>query len=248
MDPDVPLVIPEVNPDHLQLARGQDFGEGAIFTNPNCSTIGLAMALKPLADTFGVREVSCVTLQALSGAGLPGVPSLVILDNLIPHIIGEEEKVESETTKILGLLDGDRIIPANITVSAQCNRVAVVDGHTECISVRLANPAGLDEVERAFREFSGEPQRLGLPSAPDPPIHFCSRPDGPQPRLDRDRGRGMTVTVGRLRPCPVLDIKFVCLSHNTLRGAAGGALLLAEQVVARGLIAGLEPPERVPDP
>jgi aspartate-semialdehyde dehydrogenase len=242
MDPDVPLVIPEVNPGHLDLALAQQHGDGAIFANPNCSTIGLVMALKPLVDSFGVEEVNCVTLQALSGAGLPGVPSLAITDNVIPFIAGEEEKVETEASKILGRLHGDRIEPAPLTISAQCNRVPVFDGHTACVSVRLSRPADLEEITTSFREFSGEPQRLRLPSAPDRPLHLAPRPDRPQPRLDRDTDRGMAVTVGRLRPCPILDVKFVCLSHNTLRGAAGGALLLAELLAARGTMTGLAVP------
>jgi aspartate-semialdehyde dehydrogenase len=243
MDPDVPLIVPEVNPEHLELARGQGFGEGAIFTNPNCSTIGLVMALKPLVDAFGVEEVLCVTLQALSGAGLPGVPSLAIMDNVIPFINGEEEKVESEPAKILGELRDGRIVPAELTISAQCNRVPVVDGHTECVSVRLSRPAELGEIEESFRDFSGEPQRLRLPSAPVRPLQFCEQPDRPQPRLDRDTGDGMTVTIGRLRPCPILDVKFVCLSHNTLRGAAGGSVLLAELLAAKNLMAGMAAPK-----
>jgi len=242
MDPDLPLIVPEVNADHLELARRQSFGDGAIFTNPNCSTIGLAMALKPLMNVFGVQEVLCVTMQALSGAGVPGVPSLAIMDNVIPFIDGEEEKVESETAKILGTLRGDRIVPAELTISAQCNRVAVLDGHTECVSVRLSRPAELEEIKESFHRFSGEPQRLRLPSAPSRPIHLCEQPDRPQPRLDRDTGGGMTVSIGRLRPCPILDVKFVCLSHNTLRGAAGGAVLLAELLAAKDMMAGITVP------
>lgn len=242
MDSDVPLVVPEVNPDHLELARRQGFGGGAILTNPNCSTIGLVLALKPLADAFGVAEVSVVTMQALSGAGLPGVPSMAILDNLIPFIGGEEEKVESESRKILGRLGPGGVAPAEIVISAQCNRVAVLDGHTECVSLRLAKEATAEEIAAALAGFTAEPQHLGLPSAPLPPIHVTARPDGPQPRLDRDRGRGMAVTVGRLRPCPLFGWKMVVLSHNTLRGAAGGALLLAELAVAKGLLPGAAPP------
>lgn len=235
MDADVPLMVPEVNPDHLGLAEEQPW-DGALFTNPNCSTIGLVMALKPLYDAFGLEAVNAVTLQAVSGAGLHGVPSMSIVDNLIPYIGGEEEKIESETQKILGRLEGGAIEPAPVTVSAQVNRVPVIDGHTECVSVRLGRPASLEEVRDALASFTAAPQELGLPSAPERPVLVTDEPDRPQPRLDRNAGRGMAATVGRLRPCPILDYKFVVLSHNTLRGAAGGALLVAELAVAKGLI------------
>ncbi len=243
MDADVPLVVPEVNPDHLGLAASQPY-DGAIITNPNCSTIGLVMALKPLADAFGVSQVQVVTLQALSGAGIPGVPSMAIVDNLIPWIGNEENKIEEETCKILGRLEGDAIEPAPVTVSAQVNRVPVIDGHTECVSVRLGRPAGVEEVSAALSSFTALPQQLELPSAPRRPIVVRSEPDRPQPRLDRDAGGGMAATVGRLRPCPILDYKFVVLSHNTLRGAAGGALLLAELAVAQGLVPDATAPGR----
>lgn len=237
MDPHVPLVVPEVNPDHLALARTQSRGShgGAILANPNCSTIGLALVLKPLHDAFGIREVMVTTLQAASGAGLPGVPSLHLIDNVVPYIGGEEAKLETEPCKILGTLQGDRIEPAPIAVSAQCTRVSVVDGHTECLSVRLVEPASAEQVSEALAEFRAEPQRLELPSAPTRPVHVTDDPSRPQPRLDRDLEGGMGVTVGRIRPCPLLDWKMVALSHNTVRGAAGGALLLAELAVASGL-------------
>ncbi len=238
MDADVPLVVPEVNAQHLELAAAQAY-RGTILTNPNCSTIGLVMALKPLVDAFGVSEVKVVTLQALSGAGIPGVSSMAIVDNLIPYIANEEQKIESETRKILGRLTDGVITPAAITVSAQVNRVPVIDGHTECVSVRLGRRAGLEEVGEALASFTAEPQRLGLPSAPPRPIEVRTEPDRPQPRLDRAAGGGMATTIGRLRPCPILDYKFVALSHNTLRGAAGGAVLLAELAVAKGLVAGI---------
>lgn len=270
MDPDVPLVVPEVNPDHLELVHRQGRGDehGAILTNPNCSTIGLVMALAPLAAAFGVERVSVVTLQATSGAGIPGVPSMALLDNVIPYIPGEEEKMEVETRKILGrLATGDsalgdaqagngepRIEPAAITVSAQANRVPVVDGHTLCVSVALTRrperdgergrELDSDALATAFDGFIGEPQRRRLPSAPRRPVRVTDRPEGPQPRLDRRRDGGMAVTVGRIRPCPLLDARFVALVHNTLRGAAGGALLLAELAVDRGLLgapAGADP-------
>ena len=238
MDADVPLVVPEVNPGHLELAAAQPY-RGAILANPNCSTIGLVMALKPLADAFGVSAAQVVTLQAISGAGIPGVPSMAIVDNLIPWISNEEDKIEAETRKILGRFANGAISYADVTVSAQVNRVAVIDGHTECVSVRLGRDAGLDEIQEVLEGFSAEPQRLGLPSAPPRPIVVRSEPDRPQPRLDRNAGRGMAATVGRLRPCPILGVKFVVLSHNTLRGAAGGAILLAELAVAKGMVPGL---------
>jgi len=242
MDADVPLLVPEVNADHLALAAAQRFAAGgAILTNPNCSTIGLVSALAPIHRAFGLDAVLVTTLQAVSGAGLPGVASLAILDNVIPFIGGEEEKLESELRKILGRLAGAgpddyRVEPASITVSAQCTRVPVSDGHTECVSFRLRKEASLRGLRRALAEHEGEPQRLRLPSAPRPAVVVLDDADRPQPRLDRGRGGGMTTTVGRLRPCPVLGWKLVLLSHNTVRGAAGGALLVAELALARGLL------------
>lgn len=236
MDPDVPLVVPEVNPDHVALIEGQSFGAGSILTNPNCSTIGLVLALKPLADAFGLEQVHVVTMQAVSGAGIPGLSSYEILDNVIPFISGEEEKMESETRKILGTLRTDGIDQAPVIVSAQCNRVPVIDGHTECVSVKLSRAVSADELLEAWRSFMPEPQQRALPSAPQRPIHVILDPAGPQPRLHRDLDGGMATAVGRLRPCPLMDYKFVTLSHNTVRGAAGGALLVAELAHARGLV------------
>ena len=236
LDPTVPLLVPEVNPDHLELTSGQPFGAGAIITNPNCSTIGLVMALAPLHAAFGLAAVQVTTLQAVSGAGLPGVPSMEMIDNVIPYIGGEEEKMETETLKILGALSGSTIEPASFPISAQCTRVGVIDGHTECVSVKFERAATLDEVRAAWNGFVSEPQQRQLPSAPAKPVHLLTGDDGPQPRLHRDLERGMAVSVGRLRPCNVLDIKFVTLSHNTVRGAAGGAILAAELAVARGLL------------
>ncbi len=235
LGPRIPLLVPEVNADHLELAKRQN-GPGMILTNPNCSTIGLALALKPLVDAFGVEAVYVVTMQALSGAGVPGVPGMRTVDNVVPFIGGEEEKMESETLKILGRFDGDGIVPADVRVSASCNRVAVIDGHLECVSVKLKQVATEEDVRRAWIEFTGEPQRLALPSAPNPPIHWLPDPDAPQPRLHRDLGGGMAASVGRLRPCGLLDWKFVTLSHNTVRGAAGGALLVAELAVEKGCL------------
>jgi aspartate-semialdehyde dehydrogenase len=235
MDADVPLLVPEVNPDHLALGKRQGW-PGMILTNPNCSTIGLVLALKPLVDAFGVAEVHVVTMQALSGAGLPGVPGMRAVDNVVPFIGGEEEKMEMETLKILGRLDGGSIALAGVRVSATCNRVPVTDGHLQCVSVKLERPASADDVCRAWTAFAGEPQRLGLPSAPLPVLHLLPEKDAPQPRLHRDLGRGMAASVGRLRRCSILDWKFVTLSHNTVRGAAGGALLVAELAVDKGCL------------
>ena len=234
MHPQVPLLVPEINADHLDLAEHQDFGAGRILTNPNCSTIGLVLALKPLVDAFGVEQAHVTTMQALSGAGVPGVPGMQVPDNLIPLIGGEEEKIESESKKILGKLEAGGIRGYDLTISAHCNRVAVSDGHTACVSVKLGRKASAEEVLTAWRTFEAEPQRLGLPSAPKPAIHYLNEPDAPQPRLHRDLGAGMAISVGRLRPCALLDFKFVTLSHNTVRGAAGGAILLAELAADRG--------------
>jgi len=237
MDPLVPLLIPEVNHDHLGLLpeqRREKGWPGAIVTNPNCSTVVLAMALAPLR-LFDIRAVIVSTMQAVSGAGYPGVASLDILGNIVPFIGGEEEKMESETLKILGT-DGGRL-PYEAVVSAHTNRVPVVDGHTMTVSVDLAGTPSMAEVEAALRGFTSRPQALALPSAPVPPIIVCDQPNRPQPRLDADRGAGMAISIGRLRPCPVLHAKFVALGHNTVRGAAGAAILNAELMVAQGFIA-----------
>ncbi|MHB1501458.1 MAG: aspartate-semialdehyde dehydrogenase [Candidatus Dormibacteria bacterium] len=240
MDVDVPLIIPEVNPGHLRAISSQrarrGFTTGLIVTNPNCSTVGLAMALKPLHDAFGIAAVQVVTMQAISGAGLDGVSGFAIQDNVIPHIGGEEEKLEAETAKILGGFGDGGFSSAEVAISAQCNRVAVLDGHTESISVRLSTPATAGEVRAALSAFAGEVADLGLPSSPRGPILVRDEPDRPQPRLDRYQGGGMTVVVGRLRPCPVMDWKFTALVHNMIRGAAGAALLNAELLVAQGFL------------
>jgi len=228
LDPDVPLVVPEVNAGALELARRSPHAPGAIVTNPNCSTIGLVLALKPLADAFGISRVSVVTLQAISGAGLPGVASYEIADNVVPYIPDEEEKMQAETRKIL---DDDQLI-----LSAQCNRVPVLDGHLQCVSVTLRRKASEAEIRDAWERFEAEPQKLQLPTAPKRPVHYLEGSAAPQPRLHRDLDKGMAASVGRLRPCPLFDYKFVTLSHNTVRGAAGGALLLAELAVAQGLL------------
>ncbi len=240
MQADVPLVIPEVNADHLSLISHQNWNgsatsarRGYIVTNPNCSAIGLVLALKPLAERFGLRAVFVSTMQAVSGAGYPGVPSLDILGNVVPFIRNEEEKLEAETQRLLGKLEGNRVIPLDSRVSAHCNRVAVEDGHTESVSIQLATKPSREEVLDAWREF--QPLReKNLPSAPLQPVEYAAAEDRPQPRLDRMRGRGMTATVGRLRPCSLLDWKFTVLSHNTIRGAAGAALLNAELLASQG--------------
>ena len=239
MEPAVPLLIPDVNPDHLGLLPRQqrEHGwRGAIVTNPNCSTVVLAMVLAPLRQ-YGLAAVNVTTLQAVSGAGYPGVASLDILGNVVPAIAGEEEKIESETQKILGAIDGDAVTPHTVIVSAHTTRVPVIDGHTEMISVRLDRGASLDEVRASLAAWRSRPQELGLPSAPSVPIVCLEDPNRPQPRLDAMRGGGMTVSVGRIRPCPVLGLKFVALGHNTIRGAAGAAVLNAELMRADGWIA-----------
>lgn len=241
MDPDVPLLVPEVNADHLALVHAQRFESGgAILTNPNCSTIGLVLALKPLVKAFGVERVHVVSMQALSGAGLPGVPSMSAVDNLIPFIPGEEDKVETETRKILGKVEDGRIVDHEIRVSATCTRVPVIDGHTLCVSVDLTTKASVADLCEAWENYAGQPQLLNLPLAPAQPVHYLEGDDVPQPRLHRDLERGMAVSVGRVRPCPLMDYKFVTLSHNTLRGAAGGAVLVAELAIARGFVEGLK--------
>ncbi|MGH7642307.1 MAG: aspartate-semialdehyde dehydrogenase [Candidatus Dormibacteria bacterium] len=239
-DDDVPLLIPEVNWEHAAMLQHQrarrGYTTGLLVTNPNCSAIGLALALKPLQDAFGLAAVSVVTMQAVSGAGISGVPGLSILDNVIPYVAGEEEKIESESLKILGGMEGGRFVPANLVISAQCNRVGVLDGHTEAVSVRLRSEADADQVRRALADFTSEPQRLQLPSSPPNPILVVDGVDRPQPRLDREAARGMAVSVGRLRPCSVLDWKFTLVVHNAIRGAAGAALLNAELLVSLGYI------------
>lgn len=235
MDPVVPLLIPEINADHLAILEDQRKSKGwsgAIVTNPNCATIVLAMALAPLRQ-FAIARVSVTTMQAVSGAGYPGVASLDILGNIIPFIGGgEEEKIETETQKILGSHAGRT--PHNAIISAQVNRVPVIDGHSMTVSVELSSKPGVDDVIAAMRAFRGQPQDLKLPTAPDPALLVMSEQNRPQPRLDADRGGGMTVTVGRVRTCPVLTHKFVALGHNTIRGAAGASVLNAELMQATG--------------
>jgi aspartate-semialdehyde dehydrogenase len=238
---DVPLVIPEVNAGHLDLIERQATRKtsgGYIVTNPNCSAIGLVLALKPLEDRFGIDSLFVTTMQAISGAGYPGVPSLDILGNVVPFIKNEEEKMQEEVGKLLGSLDGSSVSPLPAKVSAHCNRVAVEDGHTECVSIKLRKPATYEQVIAAWEEFqplSGKGlDGLHLPTAPVQPVEYDTAVDRPQPRLDRMRGAGMASTVGRLRPCSIFDWKFVVLSHNTIRGAAGAALLNAEILAVLG--------------
>ncbi len=235
MDNDVPLLIPEINADHLDIIKNQNH-KGCIITNPNCSTIGLVLALKPLADKFGLEAVNVVTLQALSGAGYPGISSLDIIDNVIPYISGEEEKMQSEPLKILGNFNGNTIDNIDLKISAQCNRVGAVDGHLECVQVKLKTKASIEDIKKAWDEFSGEPQKLNLPSAPRKTLHYFDDPKYPQPRIHRNIENGMGVAIGRLRPDTLLDYKFVVLSHNTVRGAAGGAILCAELLKEKGFI------------
>ena len=240
MDSSVPLLIPEVNADHIALIEQQasrTLNGGYAVTNPNCSATGLVMALAPLHRAFGVEQVFVTTMQAVSGAGYPGVASLDIIGNVVPYIGGEEEKMETETQKMLGIIGEDGIAHAPIKVSAHCNRVAVEDGHTESVSIKLTRPAAKDEIIAAWRNFCGEPQHLNLPSAPAQPIVYTEAPDRPQPRLDIHMGKGMSAVVGRLRPCNLFDWKFTVLSHNTIRGAAGAAILNAELLKAKGLLA-----------
>ena len=240
---DVPLVVPEVNADHLDLIETQSWRKanggkgGYIVTNPNCSAIGLVLALKPLEERFGIESLFVSTMQAVSGAGYPGVASLDILGNVVPFIKNEEEKMQEEVGKLLGRLDGNRIEMLDAKVSAHCNRVAVEDGHTECVSIKFKRKATREEILAAWSEFAPLRhfvQDQHLPMAPEQPVEYDAGVDRPQPRLDKMRGRGMASTVGRLRECSLLDWKFVVLSHNTIRGAAGAAVLNAEVLALLG--------------
>jgi aspartate-semialdehyde dehydrogenase len=240
MEAAVPLLIPEINGDHLALTRNQKkaYGwSGAIVTNPNCSTVALAMVLAPLR-AFGLSAVNVTTLQAVSGAGYPGVPSMDIIGNVVPFISGEEEKMQSETQKILGSLDGQAVTPHPVVVSAHTTRVPVIDGHTLMASIRLDEAPSLEQVRETLSSWRGRPQELDLPSAPPAPIVCLEQPDRPQPRRDALRDGGMTVSVGRIRACPILGLKLAALGHNTIRGAAGAAVLNAELMVADGWVEG----------
>ncbi|MFH1055629.1 MAG: aspartate-semialdehyde dehydrogenase [Candidatus Altiarchaeota archaeon] len=239
MDEDVPLVIAEVNPEQYDLIKSQKKNrgwDGYIVTNGNCSTIGLALPLKPIFDEFGIEWVNVATMQALSGAGYEGVPSMAIVDNVIPYIGGEEEKVEEETLKFLGKMKGGKVEFANFDVFASCNRVQSMDGHMKCVFVGTSVDFEVDDVAETFRKFKGLPQKLKLPTAPDPVIIVREEPDRPQPRLDRDAGNGMAVSVGRIRKKCEKKLKFTCLSHNTVRGAAGASILNAELALKKKLL------------
>ena len=237
-DEDVPLIIAEVNPDHLRLIpiqKERRHTEGFITTDPNCSTIQLALSLKPL-EKYGISEVIVSTMQALSGAGYPGVPSLDILDNVIPYISGEEEKVEIEPLKILGEFDGEKINYASFKVSASCNRVNVSDGHLESVFVKLEENPSIEEIIETFENFRGEVKDLNLPSAPEKPIVVRKEQDRPQPKYDRDESNGMSVVLGRIRSDPIMTVKYMCLGHNTVRGAAGAGILTAELLAAKNYL------------
>ena len=240
MDPDVPLLIPEVNAAHLEAIplqqKNRGYDTGFIVTNPNCSTAGLVLVLKPLADAFGLEKIFVVTLQAISGAGYPGVASMDIQGNVVPFISGEEEKMETEPQKLLGTWDGARFVGAGLGISAQCNRVPVLDGHLECVSVGLKKIASLAEVHEALRTFEVDAELATLPSALRHPVMVVDEENRPQPRRDVDAGNGMAAVVGRIRECPLHDVKLTLLSHNLVRGAAGAALLNAELLAARGLL------------
>jgi aspartate-semialdehyde dehydrogenase len=240
MDPDVPLLIPEVNAAHLDAIavqqKNRGYSTGFIVTNPNCSTAGLVLVLKPLADAFGLEKIFVVTLQAISGAGYPGVPAMDAQGNVVPFISGEEEKMETEPQKLLGKWDGSRFIDAGLGLSAHCNRVPVVDGHLECVSVGLKKIASLDEVREALRNFTVDAELASLPTALKNPVVVLDEENRPQPRRDANAGNGMAVVVGRVRECPLLDVKLTLLSHNLVRGAAGAALLNAELLAARGFL------------
>jgi len=234
-DKDVPLMIPEVNPEHLDMIKTQKY-KGAIITNPNCSTIGMVLALKPIEENFGIESINVVTLQAISGSGYPGLPSMDILDNALPFIGGEEEKMEKEPTKILGKFVDGKIEKASFKISAQCNRVAVNDGHLECIQLKLKKEVTEEEIINAWNSFKSDAQELNLPTAPKQPIHYFEEDRFPQPKIHRNLEGGMAVSTGRLRKDVHFDYKFVALSHNTVRGAAGGTILIAELLKAKGYL------------
>ncbi|MGH9355878.1 MAG: aspartate-semialdehyde dehydrogenase [Terriglobia bacterium] len=239
MEPDVPLLIPEVNPEHLALIRAQRRDRnwnGMIVTNPNCTTVGLVMSLAPLDAAFGVEKVLMTSMQAVSGAGYPGVPALDIMGNVIPYISNEEEKVEQETRKLLGKLTDGQVAPSECVVSAHCNRVLVEDGHTESISVSLKGKASAGDLIEVWRKYRSRPQELKLPSAPAHPILVREEKDRPQAKFDVNAEQGMAAVIGRVRPCAVLQFKYTALSHNTIRGAAGAALLNAELMKAEGYL------------
>ncbi|PJZ70765.1 aspartate-semialdehyde dehydrogenase [Leptospira perolatii] len=235
MDPVVPLLSAEVNSEHLSVLNSQST-PGKIVTNSNCTIMGVTLSFKPLHEKFGIESAMLFSMQAVSGAGYPGVPSMDILGNIVPFIGGEEEKAEEEPLKCLGKVENGKIVHAEIKISAHCNRVPVFDGHTVCVSVKLKKKASREDILQAWASFKGEPQDLGLPLAPNPPIIYREEQDRPQPRLDLDTGKGMSTVIGRLRPDSLLDWKYVVLSHNTVRGAAGAAVLNAELMYKKNLL------------
>jgi aspartate-semialdehyde dehydrogenase len=235
MQPDVPILSAEVNPEHLDVIQHQKT-PGKIITNSNCTIMGLTITLKPLHDLFGIESMFLVSMQAVSGAGYPGVPSMDILGNVIPYIGGEEDKAETEPQKCLGKVEQGKIVSADFMISAHCNRVPVIDGHTVCVSLKFKKKPTRDEILEAWANFQGEPQKLKLPSAPEKVIDYREENDRPQPRIDLNSGKGMTTTVGRLRQDPLVDFKYVVLSHNTIRGAAGAAILNAELIYKKGFL------------
>ena len=235
-DENVPLLIPEVNYKHLEILKDRN---GVIVTNPNCSTIGLTLAIKPLFDAFGIEQLNVVTMQAVSGGGYPGVPSLDILGNVVPFISGEEDKMKTEPLKILGSLENGKIKNADFTISAQCNRVPVIDGHLETVQIKFKTKPTKNEIIEVWKNFKSLPQELELPSAPKQPVHYFEEDHLPQPRLNSTLENGMATSVGRLREDEIFDYKFVVLSHNTVRGAAGGTLLAAELMKAQNYFNGI---------
>jgi len=237
MDSDVPLVVPEINPDHLEMVKEQrkKYNGGAIVTNPNCSTIGTVLGLAPLLE-FGFESLMVTTMQAISGAGYPGLPSFDILDNVIPHIGGEEDKIETEPQKIYGKLTGSTVQPNPMKISAQVHRVGVLDGHMVSVSVKFKHVPTREDIISKFENYTSEPQKLKCHFAPEKPVVYFEAVDRPQTRLDRDLGRGMSASVGNLRKCSIFDWKFNILSHNTVRGAAGGTILIAELMLKKGLL------------
>jgi aspartate-semialdehyde dehydrogenase len=248
MSPDVPLLIPEVNAAHLAAIpvqqKNRGYGSGFLVTNPNCSTAGLVLVLKPLADAFGLEKMFVVTMQAVSGAGYPGVASLDILGNVVPFISGEEEKMQEEPQKLLGRWDGSHFVEAGLGISAHCNRVPVENGHLECLSVSLKKIATLGEVREALRDFTVSDELAALPTAVKNPVVVLDEENRPQPRRDVNTGNGMAAVVGRVRECPLLDVKLTLLSHNLLRGAAGAAVFNAELLASRGFLSRSRVPAR----
>ena len=231
MRPDVPIIVPEVNPEHLRVIEGKG---GFIVANPNCTTAGLVIPLKAIQNTFGIKKVLVISMQALSGAGFPGVPSLSIFDNLLPHIKNEEDKVKRESKKILGKFEDGSFKNAEFIVDARCNRVAVRDGHTEVVFVESEGKFEIEEIKEVFRNFKGMPQKFNLPTAPEDPIVVAEDPLRPQPILDRNNGKGMAITVGNIRKDEIFGLTFTLVSHNTIRGAAGGSILNAELALKLG--------------